>query len=114
MSLNDPQWGKRGNQSGGPPDLDEIWRNVNRRLNDLFGRKREPQDGWEAPGDADEAAREELRFDWAMHSVYDAFTPTYVRQFTPEEVLGWARRAGLVDVRPGAVPSTVIARRAAV
>ena len=37
MSLNDPQWGKRGN--GGPPDLDEIWRNVNRRLNDLFGRK---------------------------------------------------------------------------
>ncbi len=37
MSLNDPQWGKRGN--GGPPDLDEIWRNVNRRINDLFGRK---------------------------------------------------------------------------
>jgi membrane protease subunit HflK len=37
MSLNDPQWGKRG--SGGPPDLDEIWRNVNRRVNDLFGRK---------------------------------------------------------------------------
>src|SRR5580765_3412075 len=39
MSLNDPQWGKRGNQSGGPPDLDEIWRNVNRRMNALFGRK---------------------------------------------------------------------------
>ena len=38
MSLNDPQWGKRGN-SGGPPDLDEIWRNVNRRMSDLFGRK---------------------------------------------------------------------------
>jgi membrane protease subunit HflK len=45
MSLNDPQWGKRSNQSGGPPDLDEIWRNVNRRMNELFGRKREPQDG---------------------------------------------------------------------
>ncbi len=38
MSLNDPQWGKRGN-SGGPPDLDEIWRNVNRRINELLGRK---------------------------------------------------------------------------
>jgi membrane protease subunit HflK len=38
MSLNDPQWGKRGN-GGGPPDLDEIWRNVNRRMNALFGRK---------------------------------------------------------------------------
>ncbi|MEO8305851.1 MAG: FtsH protease activity modulator HflK [Betaproteobacteria bacterium] len=38
MSLNDPQWGKRGS-SGGPPDLDEIWRNVNRRINELLGRK---------------------------------------------------------------------------
>ncbi|MGE5105249.1 MAG: FtsH protease activity modulator HflK [Betaproteobacteria bacterium] len=47
MSLNDPQWGKRGNGGGGgggPPDLDEIWRNVNRRMNELFGRKREGQD----------------------------------------------------------------------
>ena len=41
MSLNDPQWGKRGG-GGGPPDLDEIWRNVNRRLADLFGRKSGP------------------------------------------------------------------------
>src|SRR5207247_272070 len=37
MSLNDPQWGKRGRT--GPPDLDEIWRNVNRRVNEMFGRK---------------------------------------------------------------------------
>jgi hypothetical protein len=43
--------------------------------------------------------------------VYDAFTPTYARQFTPEEVLAWARDAGLADVRLGGVPSTVIARR---
>jgi len=42
MSLNDPQWGKRGRS--GPPDLDEIWRNVNRRVNELFGR-RESDDG---------------------------------------------------------------------
>jgi membrane protease subunit HflK len=42
MSLNDPQWGKRGR--GGPPDLDEIWRNVNRRINELFG-KRDTGDG---------------------------------------------------------------------
>jgi membrane protease subunit HflK len=42
MSLNDPQWGKRGRS--GPPDLDEIWRNVNRRVNELFGR-REPDEG---------------------------------------------------------------------
>jgi modulator of FtsH protease HflK len=44
MSLNDPQWGKRGRS--GPPDLDEIWRNFNRRINELFGR-REPGDGGE-------------------------------------------------------------------
>lgn len=55
MSLNDPQWGKRGGGGGGggggPPDLDEIWRNVNRRLAEIFGRQppREPQDGGEGP-----------------------------------------------------------------
>jgi len=43
MSLNDPQWGKRGNN--GPPDLDEIWRNVNRRINELFGRRGTPTGG---------------------------------------------------------------------
>jgi modulator of FtsH protease HflK len=54
MSLNDPQWGKRGgSNNSGPPDLDEIWRNVNRRMNELFGRRREPQetgDGGGGPG----------------------------------------------------------------
>jgi membrane protease subunit HflK len=58
MSLNDPQWG-RGSGSGasnnegdrepprrpqrpnseGPPDLEELWRDFNRRLNGLFGKK---------------------------------------------------------------------------
>jgi membrane protease subunit HflK len=58
MSLNDPKWG-RGSGSGsddgergerddrrpqrpgneGPPDLDELWRDFNRRLNNLFGRR---------------------------------------------------------------------------
>ncbi|MBC8007239.1 MAG: FtsH protease activity modulator HflK [Prolixibacteraceae bacterium] len=37
MALNDPQWGKRGNE--GPPDLDELWRRLNQRLNSLFGGK---------------------------------------------------------------------------
>ncbi len=46
MSLNDPQWGKRGRN--GPPDLDEIWRNLTRRINDLFGR-REPVDPVDEP-----------------------------------------------------------------
>ena len=32
------QAGGSGN-SGGPPDLDEIWRNVNRRLAEMFGRR---------------------------------------------------------------------------
>ncbi len=38
MSLNDPQWGKKGGGNG-PPDLDELWRNFNQKLNGLFGRK---------------------------------------------------------------------------
>jgi membrane protease subunit HflK len=45
MSLNDPNWGRGGSRgpgggNQGPPDLDELWRNFNRRLNDLFGRRR--------------------------------------------------------------------------
>jgi membrane protease subunit HflK len=45
MSLNDPNWGRGGGNRGpgggnqGPPDLDELWRNFNRKLSDLFGRK---------------------------------------------------------------------------
>ena len=37
MSLNDPQWGRRPNQ--GPPDLDELWRDFNKKLNGFFGRR---------------------------------------------------------------------------
>jgi membrane protease subunit HflK len=53
MSLNDPQWGKRGGGSGGPPDLDEIWRGFTRRLNELFSRGGggdEPPGGGSGPG----------------------------------------------------------------
>jgi len=41
MAWNDPQWGNKDNRNkpGGPPDLDEIWRRVNQRLNSLFGGK---------------------------------------------------------------------------
>ena len=57
FNLNDPRWGKhdgagsnsnntpdpnnrRPGGNGGPPDLDELWRDFNRKLNGLFGRKR--------------------------------------------------------------------------
>ncbi len=40
MAWNDPNWGNdnRGSK-GGPPDLDELWRRFNQRLNDLMGGK---------------------------------------------------------------------------
>jgi membrane protease subunit HflK len=50
FSLNDPRWGRGSdnneqpqNQNGkrpgeGPPDLDQLWRDFNQRLNRLFGR----------------------------------------------------------------------------
>lgn len=37
MAWNDPQWGNRND--GGPPDLDELWRRFNQRLNATFGRR---------------------------------------------------------------------------
>ena len=46
MSLNDPQWGNRGNDNGGgkrpnqgPPDLEELWRDLNRRLSGIFDKR---------------------------------------------------------------------------
>lgn len=50
MSLNDPRWGgdkqgdkpgedRRGSGDSGPPDLEEIWRDLNRKLSNAFGRK---------------------------------------------------------------------------
>ena len=60
MSLNDPNWGRGGgNRPGGgnqgPPDLDELWRNFNRKLNELFGRRRpgsEPPSRGSGPSNA--------------------------------------------------------------
>lgn len=46
MAWNDPQWGKKNN--AGPPDLDELWRRFNNRLNGLFGGK--GGGGEEGPG----------------------------------------------------------------
>jgi membrane protease subunit HflK len=50
MSLNDPNWGRGGSRgpgggNQGPPDLDELWRNFNRRLAGLFGRGGRGGDG---------------------------------------------------------------------
>ncbi len=52
FSLNDPGWGRNSGSGGGggdgqrprpsgdgPPDLDELWRDFNRRLNGMFGRR---------------------------------------------------------------------------
>jgi membrane protease subunit HflK len=67
MALNDPNWGRGGSRgpqgpgggNQGPPDLDELWRNFNRRLSDLFGRRRgggdeppRPPSNWQLGGGA--------------------------------------------------------------
>ncbi|HEU4777596.1 MAG TPA: protease modulator HflK, partial [Telluria sp.] len=56
LSLNDPRWGadkkdgnrhaQEGNKPGdGPPDLDQLWRDFNQRLNAIFGQKKGPDNG---------------------------------------------------------------------
>ncbi len=52
MSLNDHGWGndpgrgRGGGGRGGPPDLDELWRDFNKRLSGMLGQKRGgPSDG---------------------------------------------------------------------
>ena len=56
MSLNDHGWGNQpgggGNRGGkqGPPDLEEVWRDVNRRLTGIFGKKN-PRTGGGSGGD---------------------------------------------------------------
>ncbi len=39
MSLNDPKWGNNKGSNQGPPDLEDLWRDFNRRLSGLFGKK---------------------------------------------------------------------------
>jgi membrane protease subunit HflK len=38
MGLNDPQWGRRKGNSN-PPDLDDVLRNISKRINEILGRK---------------------------------------------------------------------------
>jgi modulator of FtsH protease HflK len=49
---NDPQWGRKKGGSG-PPDLDEMLRNVNKKLNDLFGGRKRPSSNSSGDGDGD-------------------------------------------------------------
>ncbi len=37
MGLNDPQWGKKNN--GGPPDIEAVLRDINKKISALFGNK---------------------------------------------------------------------------
>ena len=43
MSLNDPGWGNRGNggkgPNQGPPDLEQVWADINKRLSGIIGKK---------------------------------------------------------------------------
>ena len=52
MAWNDPQWGNNGNRNknSGPPDLDELWKRFNERLNSLFGNKGEGGEGGSSGG----------------------------------------------------------------
>ena len=59
FNLNDPGWGRgdsddqkrqepprRPNNQDGPPDLDQVWRDFNRKLGGLFGKRNGPRRPW--------------------------------------------------------------------
>ncbi len=59
FNLNDPGWGRgnsddqsrqepprRPNNQDGPPDLDQVWRDFNRKLGGLFGKRGGPRRPW--------------------------------------------------------------------
>jgi membrane protease subunit HflK len=48
MGLNDPQWGNKN--SGGPPDLEEVMRNLNNKIASLFGGSGGASKGGGKPG----------------------------------------------------------------
>ena len=39
MASNDPGWGGNGGKNDGPPDLDEVMRDLTRKINAMFGRR---------------------------------------------------------------------------
>ena len=57
LSLNDPRWGSDKKDDGkpqanegkkpgeGPPDMEQLWRDFNQRLNSFFGQKNRPNGG---------------------------------------------------------------------
>ncbi|QJD89054.1 FtsH protease activity modulator HflK [Duganella dendranthematis] len=61
LSLNDPRWGKdnkpqanEGKKPGeGPPDMEQLWRDFNQKLNNLFGQKRPPNNNNDNNGSGD-------------------------------------------------------------
>ncbi|WP_229257767.1 FtsH protease activity modulator HflK [Duganella margarita] len=61
LSLNDPRWGKdnkpqanEGKKPGeGPPDMEQLWRDFNQKLNNLFGQKRPPNNNNDNNGGGD-------------------------------------------------------------
>ena len=74
FSLNDPRWGRgegngqrsddgrrppanNGDKGDGPPDLDEMWRDFNRRMSAFFGRKGKGPGGFGPRPDNGQGAR---------------------------------------------------------
>jgi membrane protease subunit HflK len=68
LSLNDPRWGKdnkpqanEGKKPGeGPPDMEQLWRDFNQRLNGLFGQKKPGNNGGDNNGDGSGGNRPDI------------------------------------------------------
>jgi len=66
--------------------------------------------GWKH---GDPELQERVRLEWAKLSAFDGYNTKYIAQTPHDEVVSWARDAGLVDIVKSEIPSAIVATKPA-
>ena len=66
--------------------------------------------GWEH---GDPELKERVRLEWAKLSAFDGYNTKYIAQTPHDDVVRWAKKAGLVDIVKSEIPSAIVATKPA-